>query len=84
MVSDWFAVIASLKPDLLERLNTDAKLAAGILDIFEHSSYFADELLRHPEFLEEVGEPFQFEGGPLEDGAALRRYYRRHRWDGHR
>ena len=66
-----------VQPDLLDRLNTDGRLAAGVLDIFEHSPFFADELLRHPDLLEEIGEPFQFEGGPLNDGAALRRYYRR-------
>ena len=48
-----------------------------MLDIFEHSAYFADQLLRHPELLGEIGEPFQLEGGPLRDGAALRRFYRR-------
>ena len=32
-------------------------LAAGVLDIFEHSPYFADELLRYPELLDEIGEP---------------------------
>ena len=62
---------------LLERLNGEPRLAAGVIDIFEHSPYFADDLLRYPELLEEIGEPFQLEGGPLEDGAALRRFYRR-------
>ncbi len=64
-------------PELLSRLNRDAKLSAAVLDIFEHSSYFADELLRYPELLDEIGEPFQLESGPPADGAALRRFYRR-------
>ena len=51
--------------------------SAAVLDIFEHSPYFADELLRYPELLDEIGEPFCLEGGPLPDGAALRRFYRR-------
>src|SRR5262249_32029012 len=34
-------------------------------------------LLRYPELLDEIGEPFQLEGGLLGDGAAVRRFYRR-------
>jgi [glutamine synthetase] adenylyltransferase / [glutamine synthetase]-adenylyl-L-tyrosine phosphorylase len=64
-------------PQLLERLNHDAALSAAVLDIFEHSSHFADQLLRYPELLDEIGRPFEIESGPLRDGAALRRYYRR-------
>jgi len=63
--------------DILDRLNGDAKLAAHVIDIFEHSPYFADNLLRYPELLDEIGEPFQLEGGALSDGAELRRFYRR-------
>ncbi len=37
----------------------------AVLDIFEHSPYFADQLLRHPELLEEIGEPPHLEGGML-------------------
>jgi [glutamine synthetase] adenylyltransferase / [glutamine synthetase]-adenylyl-L-tyrosine phosphorylase len=64
-------------PELLAKLNGDEKLSAAVLDIFEHSAYFADELLRYPELLDEIGPPFQLESGPMEDGAALRRSYRR-------
>jgi glutamate-ammonia-ligase adenylyltransferase len=60
--------------ELLARLEASP---ADVLDIFEHSAHFADQLLRHPELLEEIGEPFQLEGGPLRDGATLRRFYRR-------
>ena len=55
----------SRNPEILERLDGDARLAAGVLDMFEHSGYFADELLRYPELLEEIGEPFRLEGGAL-------------------
>ena len=48
-----------------------------MLDIFEHSPHFADELLRYPELLEEIGRPFDNQREPLEDGAGLRRFYRR-------
>jgi len=74
---EHFLEKALASPDLLERLNEDARLAAGLIDIFEHSPYFADDLLRYPELLEEIGEPFQLEGGPLADGVELRRFYRR-------
>jgi glutamate-ammonia-ligase adenylyltransferase len=68
---------AFAQPEILERLDGDDKLARGALDIFAHSPYFADDLLRYPELLDEIGEPFQLEGGPLVDGAGLRRFYRR-------
>jgi len=74
---EHFLEKATAIPDLLDRLNDDPHLAAGLLDIFEHSAYFADDLLRYPELLDEIGEPFHLEGGPLHDGASLRRYYRR-------
>jgi [glutamine synthetase] adenylyltransferase / [glutamine synthetase]-adenylyl-L-tyrosine phosphorylase len=69
-------------PGTLTRLETDPKRAAAVLDIFEHSGHFADQLLRYPELLDEIGEPFQLEGGPPPDAApeaaaALRRFYRR-------
>jgi glutamate-ammonia-ligase adenylyltransferase len=62
--------------DLLERLNSSPELAANAIDIFEHSPYFADNLLRYPELLDEIGEPFQLES-LIGDGASLRRFYRR-------
>jgi glutamate-ammonia-ligase adenylyltransferase len=63
--------------DMLARLNADAALSGAVLDIFEHSPYFADQLLRHPELLEEIRRPVEWEGEPLADGSALRRYYQR-------
>ena len=53
---------AVASPELLARLE---KSPDNVLDIFEHSAHFADQLLRYPELLEEIGEPFQLEGGPL-------------------
>ena len=64
-------------PDTLERLNADAALAAGVLDIFEHSPYFADDLLRYPELLDEIGQSARLDGEPLADAGSLRRFYRR-------
>ncbi len=74
---EHFLEKAFAQPEILERLDGDAHLAAGVLDVFEHCGYFADELLRYPELMEEIGEPFRLEGGALADGSSLRRYYRR-------
>ncbi len=74
---EHFLEKAVANPEILARLNEDRDLAVGVLDIFEHSPYFADDLLRYPELLEEVGEPFHLEGGALMDGSSLRRFYRR-------
>jgi glutamate-ammonia-ligase adenylyltransferase len=74
---EHFLEKAFASSDLLDRLNADPQLSAATIDIFEHSPYFADDLLRYPELLDELCEPFQLEGGPLQDGATLRRFYRR-------
>ena len=71
---EHFLEDAVAAPELLAHLEASP---AGVLDIFEHSGHFAGQLLRYPELLGEIGEPFQLEGGPLQDGAALRRFYRR-------
>ena len=71
---DHFLEDAVASPERLARLEASP---AGVLDLFEHSAHFADQLLRYPELLEEIGEPFQLEGGELADGATLRRFYRR-------
>src|SRR5581483_9428967 len=64
-------------PEILQRLNSDVLLAASTLDIFEHSPHFADQLLRYPELLDEIARPVQLDAEPLENGDALRRFYRR-------
>jgi glutamate-ammonia-ligase adenylyltransferase len=74
---EHFLEKAIASPDMLERLNKDAALAVGVLDIFEHSPYFADDLLRYPELLEEIGQGLRLAGEPLTDAASLRRFYRR-------
>ncbi len=38
----------------VEWLDSDAVLAGYVLDLFEHSPYFADQLIRSPELLEEI------------------------------
>jgi glutamate-ammonia-ligase adenylyltransferase len=74
---EHFLEKAFANPDLLARLNSDAPLAASVIDIFEHSPHFADQLLRYPELLDEIGRPLEFDGEPLGDVAGLRRFYRR-------
>jgi glutamate-ammonia-ligase adenylyltransferase len=74
---EHFLEKAVASPEILARLEADPALSAAVLDLFEHSPYFADHLLRDPELLDEIGEPFQLEGGLLSDGASLRRFYRR-------
>ena len=69
---DHFLETALARPDLLARLERDPALVERIADLFEHSRYFADELLRYPELLEEPAQ----EDEPLDDAAALRRYFR--------
>ncbi|HEV2199667.1 MAG TPA: glutamine-synthetase adenylyltransferase [Bryobacteraceae bacterium] len=44
----------SADPASLERLDADPDFAARTLDLFEHSPYFAEELIRTPELVEEI------------------------------
>jgi glutamate-ammonia-ligase adenylyltransferase len=74
---EHFLEKAFSSPGILERLNGNPALARGVLEIFEYSPYFANELLRDPDLLEEIGQPFQLPQGGLTDSSALRRYYRR-------
>jgi glutamate-ammonia-ligase adenylyltransferase len=60
----------------LERLETDERLAAQTLDLFEHSPHFGEELIRTPELLDEIGCPPDYASAPHE-AAELRRWYRR-------
>ena len=64
-------------PEILARLNQNALLSAQALDIFEHSSYFGDDLLRDPDLLDEIGQEMRLPGEALFDAVALRRFYRR-------
>jgi [glutamine synthetase] adenylyltransferase / [glutamine synthetase]-adenylyl-L-tyrosine phosphorylase len=65
-------------PALLEKLDADPKLAALTLDLFEHSLYFAEELIRTPELIEELGRAADPErAAPPSSMTELRRWYRR-------
>lgn len=69
----------------LDRLDRDPVLARHAFDLFEHSPYFAEQLIRNPELLDEVGRasapagagpsfPYQ---GLFADPTELRRFFRR-------
>jgi glutamate-ammonia-ligase adenylyltransferase len=69
------------RPQWLERLEKDRELSRCTLDLFEHSGYFAEQLVRHPRLLAEI----QYACGPRQgregftvppDAGGLRRYYR--------
>ena len=74
---DHFLEKALANPALLERLNGDAALVARMVDLFEHSQFFGDELLRYPELLLELDAAAPEPAEALEDASALRRHFRR-------
>ena len=64
----------------LARLNGDPELARATLDLFEHSPYFSEELIRTPELVDEVGKAathLATEAPAPVDAAELRRWFRR-------
>jgi glutamate-ammonia-ligase adenylyltransferase len=74
------------EPQQLHLLNQNAALADAMLQIFELSPYFAEQLARFPELLAEIrravdhpARRWAFEGlaAPLNDIGGLRRFYRR-------
>jgi [glutamine synthetase] adenylyltransferase / [glutamine synthetase]-adenylyl-L-tyrosine phosphorylase len=69
--------------DWLALLNGNDSVARYTLDIFEHSPYFAEELLRAPELIEELEHliaesdtSYVEAAAHLDDVAALRRFFR--------
>jgi len=66
-------------PARLERINSDPVLISHLLDLFEHSPYFAEELIRAPGLTEELAlaaEAAPFEEAPRGSIPELRRWYR--------
>ncbi len=63
-------------PERLEWLNSNPQLVSDTLDLFEHSPYFAEELIRTPELVDEIGRPPGEEPAPG-DVTGLRRWFRR-------
>jgi glutamate-ammonia-ligase adenylyltransferase len=69
-------------PQWLSRLDSDSQLAACALDMFEHSQYFSDQLIRHPDLLEELARAcespeFRLDAESPEEAESLRRFYLR-------
>jgi glutamate-ammonia-ligase adenylyltransferase len=67
-------------PEWLRRLNNNEELSKCVVDVFEHSQYFADQLVRHPELLREVEEACGTKQGRTgfvapRDPAELRRFF---------
>ncbi|HLH38320.1 MAG TPA: hypothetical protein VKX39_04160 [Bryobacteraceae bacterium] len=65
-----------LPADRLDRLDRDPARTRCLLDLFEHSPYFAEELIRTPELVDEIGRSAGLEPASREAGE-LRRWYRR-------
>jgi glutamine synthetase adenylyltransferase len=68
----------------LSLLNSNDTVARYTLDVFEHSPYFAEELIRSPELMEELarlgpatGASFVDVAGHFEDVSDLRHFFRR-------
>lgn len=67
-------------PARMERLNSEPELAATALDLFEHSPYFAEDLIRRPESVDELARvsiPLIQDEPPPHDATELRRWFRR-------
>jgi glutamate-ammonia-ligase adenylyltransferase len=71
-------------PDWLALLNSNETVSRYTLDIFEHSPYFAEELIRSPELMEELSRLAPAPTSSLAEAAAqyddiseLRRFFRR-------
>jgi [glutamine synthetase] adenylyltransferase / [glutamine synthetase]-adenylyl-L-tyrosine phosphorylase len=69
-------------PSWLDMLETNTELARCTLDVFEHSQYFADQLVSHTELLREVAAACNSRQGRTgfetpHDPEGLRRYFRR-------
>ncbi len=64
---------------VLERIEADPRFTSRVIDLFAHSPYFGEELIRSPELLDEVEEtedPPQL-SLPATTMSELRRWYRR-------
>ncbi len=72
-------VVAS--PEWLAILETNHEVTRSIIDLFEHSQYFADQLVRHPALLAEIEQSCSERQGRTgflapRDAADLRLYFR--------
>ncbi len=81
---EHFLEKAVKNPAWLALLNTDGPAPRHTLDIFEHSPYFAEELIRLPELIEELDQlpagsanTYAESASQFDDITALRRFFRR-------
>ncbi len=77
---EYFLERLSQNPARLERLNSAPEITAAALDLFEHSSFFAEELIRRPENIEELDRmsvSLVQDEPPPHDATELRRWFRR-------
>jgi len=81
---EHFLEKVSSSPQWLSLLNADPVVARSVLDIFEHSPYFAEELIRVPELMDELdrlpkGRANSYAESALhiDDVSALRTFFRR-------
>jgi [glutamine synthetase] adenylyltransferase / [glutamine synthetase]-adenylyl-L-tyrosine phosphorylase len=77
---EYFLERLSNDPVRMERLNSDPELTATALDLFEHSPYFAEDLIRRPESMDELARvsiPLIQDEPPPRDATDLRRWFRR-------
>ena len=82
---EHFLEIILKRPEWLEALDSDAVLTGYLLDLFEHSPYLSEQLVRAPELFEEIrgmradtmAAPLESLAAELEDAPELRRFYRR-------
>ncbi len=70
------------QPEWLAYLEARPQVARCMIDLFDHSQYFSDQLTRHPSLLAEVGEACSERQGrtgfdPPADAAELRRFFRK-------
>jgi glutamate-ammonia-ligase adenylyltransferase len=77
-----FLEMAVANPVWLEMLESNPELARCTIDLFEHSQYFADQLVSHPELIEEVRAACGERQGRTgfhapRDPDGLRQYFRR-------
>ncbi|MDQ6662763.1 MAG: glutamine-synthetase adenylyltransferase [Acidobacteriota bacterium] len=70
-----------VESEWLRRLDKNPRLTLCVLDLFAHSQFFADQLIRHPELLEEVSRAVGDRQGrvgfePPQDPGSLRKFFR--------
>jgi [glutamine synthetase] adenylyltransferase / [glutamine synthetase]-adenylyl-L-tyrosine phosphorylase len=83
---EHFLEKVSANPEWLGWLDADATLAGYVLDLFEHSSYYAEQMIRVPDLLVELKRmrerpnrkpKYEVMVETVEDVDELRRYFRR-------